>query len=104
MRPARSAPKHAHWPSARAKPGSTLRPICSTWPCSNSTPRAGRRRASCRARTDSLELVADLAAALHQLVGGLQPDEEAFRHAEIAREPQIGVRGDGALAKHDFVD
>src|SRR3954453_22271789 len=52
--------------SARAMPGSRLRPICSTWRRSNSTPRAGRGGASRRARTDSLELVADLGAAPHK--------------------------------------
>src|SRR3954447_13265444 len=50
--------RRARWRSARAMPGSRLRPICSTWRRSNSTPRAGRGGASRRARTDSLELVA----------------------------------------------
>jgi hypothetical protein len=47
---------------------------------------------------------ADHALSLHQLIIGLQTDEETVRHFEIARQPQVGVGGDGALAQDDLVD
>src|SRR6516162_7060863 len=55
-------------------------------------------------RPDRLELVADLSPLLHQLVVGLQAEEEAFRHHEIAGEPQIRIGGYRTLAKHNLVD
>jgi hypothetical protein len=34
----------------------------------------------------------------------LEPQEESFRDAEIACKPEVGIRADIPLAKHNFVD
>src|SRR3954469_15524020 len=54
--------------------------------------------------SDRLQLVSDLPPPFHELVVCLQADEEAFRHSKVTRETQVGVGGDGALAKHNLID
>jgi hypothetical protein len=39
-----------------------------------------------------------------QVVAGLKVEPEALRSTKVAREPKRGVRGDGPLALHDFID
>src|SRR5216684_7907814 len=63
-----------------------------------------RQSRSCRARADGLEIAVDFPTPLHQIVVHLKPEEEPFRQAEIAGEPQVGVGGDISLAQHDLVD
>ncbi|GAB4147722.1 MAG: hypothetical protein Tsb0016_18470 [Sphingomonadales bacterium] len=57
-----------------------------------------------RLRFDGGEGGGDFAFAVEQVMIGLKAEEEDFRDAEITCQAQIGVSGDGALAKHDFID
>src|SRR5438034_9381009 len=57
-----------------------------------------------RPRSYRLELRANLSPPLHQLVVGLQAKKESFRYPEIARETQVGISCDSALAEYDLVN
>ena len=57
-----------------------------------------------RARRNQFEGGTEFAAALHQVVIGLQAEEEAWRQAEVPGQAQIGVGGDRPLAEHNLVD
>jgi hypothetical protein len=58
----------------------------------------------CGARPDRFEIAVDLTPPLHQIIVHLQAEKEAFRQAEIAREPKVSVGSNISLAQHDLVD
>jgi hypothetical protein len=45
-----------------------------------------------------------LSSPQQQIVISLKAKPKTFGHAEVPRQPQVGVRRDGTLAKYDFVD
>jgi hypothetical protein len=51
------------------------------------------------ARPDSLQVSCNPTPTLQQIVVGMKPEPEAIGETKVAREPQIGVGGERALAR-----
>jgi hypothetical protein len=66
--------------------------------------RPGNRARYAARRRDLVEPVAELALLLHQVEVRLKAQEESRVEVEVAREAQVGIRGDRPLAEHEFVD